>query len=448
MATLDSSIVNIALPTLTKELHADLYQVKWVVIVYLLAITCVLLPFGRLSDIYGRKRVMLSGFLVFIISSILCGGAPTLVSLVMARLLQGIGAAMLMANGPAIITATFPTGERGKALGILAMVVSSGLISGPSVGGALISSFDWRAIFFINIPIGMLGVFLAKKYLGKDPAPKSRATFDWTGAVLQLLFILTFTVIMEPPAISIAGSDPLPLSRWLLATVCLLFGYLFYRFEQQAKSPLVDFSLFRIRSFWMANLGAFFTFVSFSAVFVLTPFFMEEVLRFTPDRAGLLMTAVPLTILVVAPVSGRLSDRLGTSGLCSFGALIAALTLFWMAGATGFGYEPNISLVAMTTSLSLIGLSSGLFQSPNNSAIMEDVPFAKLSVASALLATFRNLGLVTGTGLSASLFAWRFEQTGDYTSSIHLAFLVAGAVSLASMVISLGRGRKTRGRQR
>ncbi|MBI4925657.1 MAG: MFS transporter, partial [Bdellovibrio sp.] len=157
MATLDSSIVNIALPTLTKALTAELYQIKWVIVIYLLVITCLLLPLGRVSDQYGRKKTLLLGFSVFTLGSMLCGFSFNLLTLLGSRMVQAIGAAMLMANGPAVITHSFPSGERGKALGTLAMVVSAGLISGPSIGGLLITTFGWPSIFFVNVPFGVLG---------------------------------------------------------------------------------------------------------------------------------------------------------------------------------------------------------------------------------------------------------------------------------------------------
>jgi EmrB/QacA subfamily drug resistance transporter len=380
------------------------------------------------------------GFVVFVLGSILCSLAPSLGWIILFRLIQGLGAAMLMANGPAIITATFGSGERGRALGILAMVVSAGLISGPSVGGLLVTTLGWRSIFIINIPVGLFALALARKYLPKDPPPKKNAFFDWPGAFLQMLFLLSFIVLVEPPAISISGSEALPISRWLLGGLCLVLGFLFLRFEQQSRSPLVDFSLFRLRSFALANLAGFLTFVSFSAVSVLTPFFLEEVLGLTPDRAGLLMTSIPLTILIVAPLSGRLSDKVGTQGLSALGALIGAATLFWMAGITGFGLVADVSRVSVVIALCAIGLSTGLFQSPNNSAIMNEVPTNKLGIASAILATVRNLGLVTGTALSVALFSWRLGQTGEYSGSIHLALYVAGSLSLGAMAASIFRG--------
>src|SRR5687768_13126935 len=181
MATLDSSIVNIALPTLTKTLGSDLYRIKWVVIIYLLVITCLLLPFGRLSDQYGRKGIFQAGFLLFTLASTLCGLSPNLDGLLLFRGLQGVGAAMLMSNGPAIITAAFPSNERGKALGTLAMVVSAGLVTGPSLGGFLITHLGWRSIFLVNLPVGLAGILLAQQFIPKDHGTRLKAPFDWAG---------------------------------------------------------------------------------------------------------------------------------------------------------------------------------------------------------------------------------------------------------------------------
>jgi len=409
MATLDSSIVNIALPTLTKALESDLYRIKWVVIIYLLVITCLLLPLGRLSDTYGRKRVFQGGYIVFTIGSAFCGMASSLIGILSARGLQGVGAAMLMANGPAIITGAFPAGQRGKALGTLAMVVSAGLISGPSIGGLLITTLGWKSIFWVNVPVGFLGTMLVQKFVQVDPSESAKAPFDWAGAILQLALILFFIVAVDPPSISISGSVPFPIPRWLIALMIPLLGFLFIRVELDAQAPLFDISLLSIRTFWTANLASFLTFVAYSSLTVLMPFFLEEVLHFAPDKAGLFMTAIPLTIFVVAPVSGRLSDTLGSKGLSSFGALIGACGLFVMAGAFGLGVHSQISHPSIILGLCSIGLSTGLFQSPNNNAIMGVVPANKLGVASALLATVRNLGLVTGTGLATGLFAWRYK---------------------------------------
>lgn len=439
MATLDSSIVNIALPTLTKEFDTDLYRIKWVVIIYLLVITCMLLPFGRLSDQYGRKRVFQAGFSLFTLGSLLCGMSQGLNWILFSRVIQGIGASMLMANGPAIITTTFPSSERGKALGTLAMVVSAGLVTGPSLGGLMITAWGWRSIFLVNLPIGILGVALAQRSIPADPKARTLAPFDWAGAILQLILLLSFIVVMDPPSISISGSAAFPMSRWVMGLLTIGFSVLFIKVESEAKAPLFDLSLMKIRTFWTANLASFLTFVAYSGLTVLMPFFLEEVMGFSPDKAGLFMTAIPLTIFVVAPVSGRLSDRLGSRELSIVGTLVGSIGLFAMAGAFGIGVHAHVSGVAVILGLCSIGLATGLFQSPNNNAIMGVVPVAKLGVASALLATVRNLGLVTGTGLATGIFAWRQKSTGDFVSAMHFTLFFAGAVAFLAMCASFGK---------
>ncbi len=197
MATLDSSIVNVALPTLNKEFGPNLSHVKWVVMVYLLVITCVLLPCGRLSDEKGRKLVFQIGFFIFVLGSVLCGIAPELSWLILFRVVQGVGAAMLMANGPSLITSAFPVRERGAALGILAMVVSTGLVTGPSIGGFLISKMGWRSIFWVNLPVGVLGVSLVHYFVNDEKSNKKAGPFDWAGAFLQTAIVVLFMLLFD-----------------------------------------------------------------------------------------------------------------------------------------------------------------------------------------------------------------------------------------------------------
>jgi EmrB/QacA subfamily drug resistance transporter len=439
MATLDSSVVNIALPTLTKDFVTDLYRVKWVVIIYLLVITCLLLPLGRLSDQYGRKNVFQLGFIGFVLGSVMCGIAPGLGGLVFFRACQAVGAAMLMANGPAIITSTFPSRERGTALGALAMVVSLGLITGPSIGGFLIAQLGWRSIFFINMPIGLIGIFLVHHFVKKDLSHRTNLSFDWVGAFLQTAILILFMILFDPPHISISGSLPFPISRWFVGIFALVLTALFIRVEKEAVAPLFDLSLLKNRIFWTANLSSFLTFVSFSSVSVMMPFFLEEVLDFTPQKAGLFMTAIPLTIFVVAPISGRLSDRLGSQELSVAGAMVGAIGLFVMAGTFGLGIHAQVTPFEIVIALCSIGLAIGLFQSPNNNAIMGNVPVGKLGVASALLATVRNLGLVTGTGMATTVFTWRLSATGDFVAAFHTTLFAAALVGVGAILASLGK---------
>jgi len=444
MATLDSSIVNIALPSLTKNLVSDLSVSRWVVIIYLLVISCLLLPFGKISDLYGRRRLFVTGMSVFTFGSLFCALSPSLNWLVVSRVVQAIGASMLMANGPAIITAAFPSHELGKALGTMSMVVSIGLVSGPALGGFLISHFGWPSIFLINIPVGILGIILVLRFLNSDVTSLLAARkkgFDWAGAFLQTVIIIMLMFLFDPPSLTMSGGNPFTLSRLLAAALVIVFTGIFVKIEATTENPILDLGLMKNQMFWAGNLAGFFNFIAYSSAIVMLPFYLEEVLHLSTRQAGLYMTAIPVAIFIVAPISGRLSDRFGSLELSVAGALVGSLTLFTMSGAIGPGINENSHTALNVTLLSLIGLGMGLFQSPNNNAIMGSVPASKLGVASALLATVRNVGMVTGTGLSTDIFAVRMDATHDFVSSVHWACFFGGVVGAGALVASLIKGR-------
>ena len=436
MATLDSSIVNIALPTLVKSLHADLRSIKWVVIVYLLTITCTLLPFGRWSDLYGRKRALQIGFFIFTLGSLFCGVSLDLTQLILSRVFQGLGASLMMTNGPALITAYYHERERGRALGLLAMVVSTGLVAGPSLGGLLISHIGWRGIFFVNLPMGLLGAYLAQKKLLEERTRKEPGPFDWGGSFLQFLVLLVFVFFVDPPTLSGFGMRDVAIPFWVMGALLVALVWILIEVERQVPEPILDFSLFRNRNFLAANGANFMNFVAYSSLLVLMPFYLEQILSFSPEHAGILMSGIPITIFVVAPVSGMLADRYGTKRLSILGASISGVSLLLMSGLVGPGLTATVSQTVVVLFLCSIGLSSGLFQSPNNVAIMSSIQPDKLGIASALMATIRNLGLVTGTGVSAKIFSWRFSKTDDFLSAFHFSLLVAGFVSIGTLVAS------------
>jgi EmrB/QacA subfamily drug resistance transporter len=444
MATLDTSIVHVALPTLSQALHADLPQIKWVVIGYLMVITVTLLPFGRLADQWGRRKVVASGFIVFTVGSLLCGIASDFLELLWSRMIQGIGAGMLMANGPAIITAAFSTLERGRALGILSMVVSAGLVSGPSIGGFLIGTLGWRSIFLVNIPFGILGLIGALSFLPRDPKSSKGIQFDFRGAILQFGILFSFIFVVDPPTIPWEDLVFIKLSRpYYLAIFSVLF-LLFLREEKRAHTPLFDLSLLKIRNFSLANISSFLTFVAHASVNVLMPFFLERVLQYSTTKAGLLLTAIPLTIFFVAPMSGHLSDRLGSRWLSAMGSFVGLMGFLSLAGMFGMGVGPEMTRPQIVFSLAVLGLALGLFQAPNNNSIMSVVPTDKLGAASSLLATIRNLGFVTGTGLSTAILKRQMDATQDFSSGFRSVLLVAAFLISLAMVSSLMKREKPR----
>jgi MFS family permease len=254
-----------------------------------------------------------------------------------------------------------------------------------------------------------------------------------------MFVLLLFILFVDPPAFTIAGSKPILLSRWALGGGFMLVSWIFYVIQKQVPEPILDLSLFKVRTFWAANLANFLNFVSYSSLLVLMPFYLEEVLGYDPEHAGFLMSAIPLTVFVVAPIAGHLCDQIGTRTLSAVGAFVSAVALLGMAGFIGTGLHEHTREIRVILALLLIGLSSGLFQSPNNVALMSSIAADKLGVASALMATIRNLGLVTGTGLAAKLFSWRHGETGDFVEAFHFALLVAGILAVGAIFASLAK---------
>lgn len=426
MATLDASIVNVALPTLNREFQVPIGLSKWVIVAYFSIITCLLLPFGQWSDRLGRRTVFLLGFATFTLSSLICAVAPTLGGLVAGRITQGLGSAMLMANGPAVITQAFIHRDRGFALGILAMVVSVGLIAGPAIGGPVIHSVGWRSIFLMNIPFGILGAILVFRFFPTDEKRSSHPTFDWRGAILQTAIILG---IIEISNLRNGLSPGLRFLAFLF--ICSLIA-VFVRLETRTAHPLFDMSLLKHRVFWTGNISSFIIFFSYSSVSVLFPFFLEDVLKYSVHRTGVFLSLIPVTILIVAPWAGRQSDRMGSLVLCTVGSALMSITLLILSSVA-------FSPAAIFLSLMGFGMAMGLFQSPNNNAIMGCVPRNKLGSASAFLATVRNLGLVTGAHFSTGFFSWKMAQSQSYTQSLQSTWWISGLIATGAVLGSLGK---------
>lgn len=471
MATLDSSIVNVALPSITAAFKTTLLHSRWVVISYLFSITGLLLFFGKLADVIGRKVVFNAGFLIFTLGCALCGLARTVDQLIIFRGLQGFGAAMLMANGPAIITAAFPTNERGKALGTLAMVVSLGLAIGPSLGGMLVHSFGWPSIFYINIPFGLLGAYLVNRNVpsllgmaGTDEEMEilerehalplgvrlqvytgKLRYFDWLGTIMWTFIQFGYSLAIDREnVLGLAG----PLQKLVsFGSAGLLL--LFLLWEWSVKDPVLDLSLFRSRLFFASNIAGFFNFIASSAIMLLLPFYLQNVRQFKPQEVGLIMTTIPITIFMVAPFSGRLSDRYDSRVLSTVGmaAICIAMALMALPGS-GLSAQSTTSLVFY---LALVGAGIGMFQSPNNNSIMGAVPRTHLGVASALLATVRNFGLVTGAALSTSLLMRYYSEetllhgqlaspSTNFITAMRFTFLTLSAICALGVFMSMIRG--------
>jgi EmrB/QacA subfamily drug resistance transporter len=448
MATLDGSIVNIALPAVQRDFAIDLATVEWVVIAYLLVVGSLLLPFGRLGEVLTFKRVYLVGFAVFTVASVCCGLSPNELALIGFRVVQAIGAAMIMAMGPAIVAHTFPASERGRALGLNGISVSIGLSLGPALGGILTQEATWRAIFLINAPIGVIAILWAARILPDEESDKGQS-FDVLGAFLSGVALFCLLLALSEgqswgwTSFSIVG----------LATGFALLGAVFIYVERRAFQPMIDLALFRIRPFSAGLASVVIAFAGlFTATFLL-PFLLQQSRGFDPIEAGLLLTPVPITMAVVAPLSGTVSDRLGPRLPASAGMVIMALGLFSLTQL-----PVDFSLPDLIWRLVLLGLGQGLFMSPNSSAVLGSVPRPRVGTASGTLAQMRVNGQALGIALSAAIVAIRLPvhlsvSPGGHPTAqaanlalagaIHDAFAVAALICCLGVVTSLVRGSAT-----
>jgi EmrB/QacA subfamily drug resistance transporter len=395
LATIDGSIVNVALPTLVDSFGTVLATVQWVVLAYLLTVTTLMLSVGRLADMIGKKPPYTWGFVIFTIGSVLCGLSWSIQALIIFRIIQAIGAAMVMALGMAIVTEAFPPGERGKALGISGSLVSVGIVVGPTLGGILIQSFSWHWIFFVNLPIGIIGTWMVIRFV-PSIQPTGGQRFDiWGGlaffATLSM-FLLALTVGQE------AGFTALPVLALFLGSVVSLLAFIYV--ERKVRDPMLDMQIFRDRHFSVSLVTGVITFISIAGATFLLPFYLENVLGYNPQQVGFLLAVVPVVLAVISPISGGLSDRYGTRSIAVIGLVLLTI-----------GYAALRTLTTQTTAMGFIlrflavGLGMGVFQSPNNSAIMGSARRETLGVISGTLAIARTLGQTTGIALLGAIWA-------------------------------------------
>jgi len=430
MGPLDASIVNINLPVIADFFSVPPSRVAWVSISYLLMLSTLLLPFGRLGDILGFKKLYLRGLLLFVFMSLCCGLSPSFPMLVISRGLQAIGAGITMSLATAIITAVFPSEERGRALGFNALAVALGLAIGPSLGGFLGDLFSWRSIFLVNLPLGLIAYFLCRRLLPEEAARK-REEFDLLGAFLSFISLLLLLLFISEG--TKAGWN-VPLSLLLIGIAFSLFVYQ----ERRVQKPMLDLSLFKNPIFSLALSSAFLNFLTQYVLIFSLPFYLQRVLLYSASRAGGIMTAFPLTVLLVAPFAGWLSDKIGHKLPSLLGLFLCTLSAFLISRLT-----PAASGFDVAWRLSLYGLGTGIFQSPNNSAVMGSVGREKLGIAGAILATIRNAGMVFGLSSASAVLSWRLNiySTLKLGNALFLSLkdtcFFAGLVSSLSVLLAL-----------
>jgi EmrB/QacA subfamily drug resistance transporter len=435
LTTFMGSSINIALPSIGHEFQMGAVLLGWVATAYILASATCLLPFGRLADIYGRKRILTSGIFIFTIASLLLAFTPSATVLIALRAVQGIGGAMIFTTGIAILTSVFPAGERGKALGINAAATYLGLSLGPVLGGLLTQNFGWRSIFLVVVPMGATVIALIFSRLKGEWAEARGEKFDLTGSVI---YGLALTGI-------IYGFSVLP-AMWGIWLIILGASGIFAFVQREAKadSPLLDINLFRKnRGFAFSNLAVLLNYSAAYAVSFLLSLYLQYIKGLSPQSAGLILVAMPIVQAGFSPVAGRLSDRIEPRILASvgMGLVTIGLSLFIFLGQ-------NTSLGFIIASLILIGLGFGFFASPNTNAIMSSVKQRFYGVASATLATMRQVGMSFSMGIAMLLFAihiGRVEITPEYyplfLSSTKIAFIIFTALCCGGIFASLVRGK-------
>jgi EmrB/QacA subfamily drug resistance transporter len=451
MSTLDSSIVNIALPTIMADFGVALSTMEWVVMIYLLTISTLLLSFGRLSDIKGRRWVYSKGLIVFSVGSFFCAVAKNVFLLIAARAFQGIGAAMIMSCTPALVVDTFPASERGRALGMVGTVVAAGLTTGPALGGALIHLFSWRVIFYINVPIGIVtAIFISGLLKGSHADSTIEEPFDWTGAVLLTLSLACFLLALSHGY----KWGYVSLRTLFLVGISVLAAARFVRIETKISHPIVQPSLFSIRLFVLPILSGIALFIALFMVVFLMPFYLIHPCGYPVNKVGLFMVVPFIFLFFVAPISGSMYDKLGSRMLCTVGMTILAIAIFSLSSLSC-----GETVFPIVWRLALIGLGIAFFLPPNSSAAMTAVPPHRRGIAAGTVATARNLGMVMGVALAGAIFntcfhilsgghslkAYRPEFSPIFMSCFRYAMAAGGIVAMIGTIIAFLRGPEKKG---
>lgn len=448
MSTLDGSIVNIALPTISKDMQVPMNQSEWIVSIYLMMVCACLLLFGKIGDSWGKIKIYRIGTLIFVIGSLLCGFNHSLTFLLFARVIQALGAAMTMATNTGIITEVFPMNERGRALGMIGAFVSLGSIAGPGLGGLILAHFSWAYIFWINVPVGIITMLISEKFLPKD-ITLSAEKIDMGGFAAVAATIMTFFggVFLGQEH---GFLTPIPLALFVLAVISF---FIFLYVEKKVKLPLITFSIFKNKVFTMSLVTALLIFSSNFFVNVVIPFYLQSARGLSPSYAGLLMMVFPFLMVIGSPLSGYLTDRVGPEILVLIGLVMLSVTqLMYMF------MHADSPLWYYVVATAIMGLGNSLFQSPNNTMVMSSVTKENLGVAGSLNSFARNLGMVVGISLATTiLYNAMSSKMGERVTTyiakrpdvfiygMKITFLGSFLLCLAALLLTLYRVKKQGG---
>lgn len=431
LSSLNNSIINTVLPVINRALHLNLGESAWVVLIYLLVLSLFLLPLGRLSDLLGRRRIFLLGFLLFAAASILAGFAKSFGMLVFGRGLLALAGSMLLSVGPALITTTFPATQRGKALGIQALMTYLGLTLGPLVGGSLTQWFGWQSIFYSTVPVALIGFFIGLATIPSQLSGQNHSRLDGWSTFLYILAMVAVILMLNS---NVLDMNPV-LINTVLGLITLVAGLTFVLRQNRLTDPLIDVRLFKLRNFGFGTLGAIFNYLCLFLALFLLPLYMSDNLKLSPSSTGLWLTLLPFFMMISAPIAGAMSDKIGSRILSTSG--MAANVLGLLCFALILPAPRSLLWPLLVVGLVLTGLGTGLFAAPNNAAIMHAAPASKQGMASGTLATARYVGMMGGITVGGSLFDTLLKRSS--ASGVHPAFTFTQAFSLV-MWVGLGFG--------
>ena len=423
LSTMDSGMLNVALPTIMRSFGLSLEYAEFIVTFYLLTITVTLVFWGRFADKWGRGAIYLSGMLLFSLGSLACYCAPSYPALLVSRFLQALGASMMMSSGPALIKMVFPADHLGRSLGLVGIATACGLLSGPFISGLMLSMFSWRAIFLVSLPVSVTVLLLGRFFiLHRLPQAdfKVPCAFDWLGSCCWAAIVVLGLSLFHRLDRFFSLYNSVAFALFITLVI------VFIRVEKNAASPILPIGLLRKRFYWVAVLTAAISFATMFTVLVLVPFYLEYVILLPVEHVGRVMMAVPVTLIVLSPLSGWLYDKIGARFLTTTGLGLCCLALLGLATLTA-----DSSMAEVTVKLALLGAGQSVFLSPNSASVLSQVSVEYAGITAGILATARNFGMVAGATFAAALFSWWFTfysgggQLADYTLSDRNAFILA-----------------------
>lgn len=446
MTCFDINATNVALPLMQSGFHTSIAIVEWVVVAYLLTLCATQLTFGRVSDLYGLKKIYVIGFAGFTISSFLCGLATNIILLIVFRVLQALCGAMMMATGNAIVTNSVASSNRGKALSITSISVAVASCAGPSVGGLLASHLGWNSIFFINIPLGIIGTILAVKNIHTDTA-RANSKFDTIGSTLIMLALVL--ILLPLDMISKTSVSRILIIISFCIGILMLVAFIFY--EMKCNHPILNLALFKNRVFTASIFAATFFYMGEFIIVFLSPYYLQQQRMLSVSVSGLMMLPMSLTMILVAPISGAISDKfdsrfISCTGLGILTAVILSFTFFHV----------DTPIFLLLIAFAVTGIGVGFFHTPNNSLVMGSAPTNERGVAGATLGTMRNIGMVLGEAISAALLSTNISyatselsakglngialKQSAFSYAMRIICIVSACCIICAFILTIARG--------